>query len=76
VHVDGEGLVGPEAVALFPARAGSTAVWEVVLQAPGEPGEYQSVWQAQAPDGTLFGEVVFVTVVVTEPTSAPATLAP
>lgn len=63
-HTGGEGLMGPEAVALFPARAGSTAVWEVVLQAPEAPGEYHSEWQAEAPDGTLFGDVVFVIVVV------------
>jgi hypothetical protein len=64
VHVDGDGLLGPDAVALFPARAGSTAVWEVVFRAPDEPGTYRSVWQAQAPDGALFGEMVYISVVV------------
>ena len=64
VHIGGEGLSGPEAVALFPARAGSTATWEVTLRAPGQPGEYRSQWRAEAPDGSLFGDVVYVILVV------------
>ncbi len=67
VHVAGEGLTGPEEVALFPARAGSSAVWQVVLQAPSVQGEYMSTWQARAPDGALFGELVYVIVIVKAP---------
>lgn len=63
-HVAGEGLIGPEEVALFPARAGSSAVWQVLLQAPEAPGEYMSQWQARAPDGRLFGQEVYLIVVV------------
>ncbi len=69
VHVGGEGLSASDALALFPARAGSNATWEVILRAPDEPGEYVSEWQAQAPDGTFFGDVVFVVLVV-EPGAA------
>ena len=64
VHVGGDGLAGPEETALYPAPAGATAVWQVLLQAPAEPGEYTSRWQARAPDGSLFGDEVFVVVVV------------
>lgn len=64
VHVGGDGLAGPDETALFPAPAGATAVWQVLLQAPAEPGEYTSRWQARAPDGSLFGDEVFVVVVV------------
>lgn len=70
-HVAGDGLIGPEEVALFPARAGASAVWQVVLQAPETPGEYISQWQARAPDGTVFGDVVFVLVVVLTPQPTP-----
>jgi hypothetical protein len=66
VHVGGDGLAGPEETALYPAPAGATAVWQVLLQAPAEPGEYTSRWQARAPDGTLFGDEVFVVVIVGE----------
>lgn len=67
VHVAGEGLIGPEEVALFPARAGSSAVWQVTLEAPAVPGEYISQWQARSPDGTHFGDLVYVIVVVEAP---------
>jgi hypothetical protein len=74
VHVGGDGLAGPEAVALFPARAGSAATWEVTLRAPDLPGEYRSEWRAAAPDGTPFGDLVFVILVVEE--SPASTAAP
>jgi hypothetical protein len=61
----------PEAVALYPARAGEVATLQVVLDAPGSPGEYASRWQPQAPDGSLFGEPVFVFVLVEQPTPTP-----
>ena len=57
-------LGGPAEIALYPARAASPATWQVVLQAPGQPGEYRGRWQARAPDGTLFGDEVFIVVVV------------
>jgi len=60
-------IQGPAEVALFPAGAGSTAVWEVALVAPAAPGEYLGRWQARAPDGSLFGDEVFVLIVVAEP---------
>ncbi len=64
VHVSGEGVTGPDEVALYPAVAGADAVWQVILQAPTEAGTYHSRWQAQAPDGTFFGEEVYVVIVV------------
>ena len=64
VHVSGEGLSGPDEVALYPAIAGADAVWQVILQAPIEPGTYHSRWQAQAPDGTFFGEEVYIVITV------------
>lgn len=60
-------IEGPAEVALYPAKAGSTAVWQVALVAPTFPGEYLARWQARAPDGTLFGEEVFVLILVAEP---------
>jgi hypothetical protein len=65
VRISGDALVGPDEIALYPARAGTDAVWQVVLDAPDFPGEYSSRWQAQAPDGTRFGDDVFVLIEVT-----------
>lgn len=50
--------------AIYPARAGTEAVWEVELRAPDAPGSYTGRWQARAPDGTNFGQTVFVTIQV------------
>jgi len=67
VHQGGSGIEGPSEIALFPARGGAQAIWQVSLRAPEQPGEYQSRWQARAPDGTLFGDEVFIVVVVDRP---------
>lgn len=74
VQVSGGGLIGPKEAALYPARAGETAAWQILLQAPMDPGEYTSRWQARAPDGSLFGDDVFVVIVVGQgaPESQPA----
>jgi hypothetical protein len=72
VQVSGQGLSGPPEIALYPARSGTAAVWQVELQAPTAPGEYDSRWQARAPDGVLFGDVVFAVVVVDATVQAPA----
>ncbi|MEX2030928.1 MAG: NBR1-Ig-like domain-containing protein [Anaerolineales bacterium] len=74
VRVSSDGLVGPDEVALYPARSGTRAVWQVVFTAPDSLGEFISEWQAQAPDGARFGDEVFVYVVVVPrvtPTASP-----
>jgi Ig-like domain from next to BRCA1 gene len=49
---------------LYPARAGSEAVLRIVFTAPLAPGTYSSTWQAVAPDGSLFGDIVIITIIV------------
>lgn len=49
---------------LFPARAGSQATLRIIFLAPTELGTYQSTWQATDPDGSLFGDTVFMEIVV------------
>jgi hypothetical protein len=67
VQVGSSEIHGPEETALYPAAAGSVAVWQVALTAPTDPGEYLARWQARAPDGALFGDEVFVLILVAEP---------
>ena len=57
-------LSGPDELALYPARAGQAAVWQVLLTAPREPGQHIASWQARSPSGVLFGDPVFVLVKV------------
>ncbi len=49
---------------LFPARAGVQVTLRIVFTAPTEPGTYQTIWQAADPNGNLFGETVYMEIVV------------
>ena len=49
---------------LFPARAGVQVTLRIVFTAPAEPGTYQTTWQALDPDGNLFGDTVYMEIVV------------
>ncbi len=54
----------PDEQALYPARAGTQASIRMLLRIPGEPGVYRSAWQAVDPQGQVFGDPIFVEVVV------------
>ncbi len=64
IRTDDGSLTGPSELALYPARAGEPAVWQVLLTAPREPGQHIASWQARSPSGELFGDPVFVLVEV------------
>lgn len=49
---------------LFPAAAGVQVTLRIVFTAPSEPGTYQTTWQALDPNGNLFGDTVFMEIVV------------
>ena len=62
--VGGDLLGAPEELPLYPARVGARVTLSVALVAPSAAGSYQSAWQAAAPDGTLFGDTVYVLITV------------
>jgi hypothetical protein len=62
--ISGDALGAPSAVALYPARAGEAATWEIQMVTPQNPGAYTSKWQARDPAGHLFGAVVFIKIEV------------
>jgi len=64
VLTSGDSLGTPSEVAVYPARAGTPATWEIPMTAPFTPGQYTSRWQARDPQGNLFGAVVFITIEV------------
>jgi next-to-BRCA1 protein 1 len=72
VPIGGNPFSGAAEIALFPAQAATIGEWQIDLRAPGEPGEYLGRWQALAPDGTPFGDEVFVVIIVELPTPAPS----
>jgi hypothetical protein len=60
VRLDDGLIEAPRELALFPARAGESGVWSVQITAPDQEGDQRANWQAQSPDGTFFGDQVFV----------------
>jgi hypothetical protein len=71
IRVSDDAFSAVDEIALYPASAGSNAVWQVQLVAPAEPGEHISIWQASAPDGARFGEQVYLWVVIATPMPSP-----
>lgn len=67
VRLDQDQLQSASEIALYPARAGNLALWQVDLKAPQEPGEYMTRWQARSPAGDFFGQEVFMIVLVESP---------
>jgi len=62
--IAGPAMNATQEQALFPARAGTNAVLQIVFQAPADPGKYRSAWQAYNPDGQPFGDPIFIEVTV------------
>ena len=62
--VGGDPLGAAQEQLLFPSRAGAQATVRILFTAPTTSGIYQSSWQAFAPDGTSFGDPVFIQVIV------------
>jgi len=63
-HIGGAVLGAPEEIALYPARAGKQATIEILFTAPFAEGVYESAWQAVDPSGAVFGDAIYVRIVV------------
>jgi hypothetical protein len=53
--------------ALFPARSGTQVEIRILFTALQEPGVHRSAWQAYDPQGEIFGDPIFIEVVVQNP---------
>ena len=65
-------LAGPELgapieQALFPARSGMQATVRIIFTAPEELGMYRSAWQAKDSQGNLFGDPIYIDIIVQSP---------
>ncbi len=74
VFISGDPLGGPPAVDVPALAPGAQTDVSVSLVAPAAPGTYRANYQFQAPDGTRFGAVIWVQIVV--PGTPTATAAP
>jgi hypothetical protein len=50
---------------LYPAKAGTQATLRIEFTAPFTEGPYESAWQAVGPDGNVFGDLIYIKIVVT-----------
>ena len=62
--IAGPDLSAPIEQTLYPARSGTEATIRIIFIAPQEPGTYRSAWEAYAPEGRVFGDPIFIEVVV------------
>jgi hypothetical protein len=67
VFISGDELEGPTAVDVPTVAPNAKTDISVDLKAPTEPGSYKSNWQLQAPDGTRFGNVIYIKFVIPAP---------
>jgi len=70
VRIAGDTLPGPQQVSVSRTGPAQDITISVELTAPARPGEYENFWRLRAPDGRLFGAVLFVNFIVEE--GAPA----
>ncbi len=73
VFVGGEPLEGPPSISLGSVAPNQTLDVSGEFRAPTAAGTYRSDWRLQAPDGTRFGGIFFIRIVVAaaEPTATP-----
>jgi len=62
--IGGDTLGAAEEQALYPARAGTQATLRILFTAPAIEDTYESAWQAVDPDGNVFGDLIFIKIVV------------
>jgi hypothetical protein len=67
VFISGDELEGSTAVDVPAVAPNAQTDISVDLKAPTEPGSYKSNWQLQAPDGTRFGNVIYIKFVIPAP---------
>ncbi len=64
VYANGETIGGPASVSVSPTAPNTPVDISVEMTAPDEPGTYRSNWQLQTPEGTRFGGIFYVQIVV------------
>ena len=62
---EGDALGAQEVQPLLPVPSDSEFAIKIIFKAPAQPGYYRGVWQASNPDGMLFGDPVYIDIIVT-----------
>jgi len=74
VFVSGDQMGAPDGVDVPDTPLGGVVDLSVPMQAPTTPGAYRGFWQMQTPGGSLFGQRVYVAIVVPAAAPLPQTL--
>ena len=61
----------PAELELYPARSGSQAQIRIQMKAPAQAGKVRIAWQAVNPQGSFFGDLIYVDFSVEKPTETP-----
>ncbi len=64
IWIGGDPLSAAQEQMLFPAKAGTQATLRILFIAPTAEGTYESAWQAYGPDGSAFGDPIFIQILV------------
>jgi hypothetical protein len=67
VFASGDRMAGPDSVPVGAVDAGDTTEITIDLTAPSSPGTYKGNWQLEDPEGTRFGSIIYVQIIVPEP---------
>lgn len=70
--VGGDKLSSTDATVVPPLLPGEDLEIAVEMVAPTKPGRYVSYWRLTQPDGTRFGQRIWVDIIVSEETQAPS----
>ena len=62
--ISGDPLGARQEQVIFPARAGTQVTLRIIFTAPTVEGTYESGWQAYAPDGNAFGDIIWMKIIV------------
>lgn len=65
--IGGDTLGAEQEQPLYPARAGTPATLRIVFTAPPVDASYESAWQAMDPHGNVFGDLIFIKIIVAAP---------
>lgn len=62
--IGGDPLGAAQEQYIFPARANTQPTLRLLFTAPTAEGTYESAWQAYSPDGSAFGDPIYMKIVV------------
>lgn len=64
--IGGDPMGAEQEQMIFPAHAGAKVTLRILFTAPSAEGPYESAWQAYSPDGSAFGDPIFIKIIVSQ----------